>query len=244
MIFISSANTTCDNMAYRSFRSEKCSARGVRKVTTGIIYLQPGGHNVLIGFLKTPLWDLCILDLFSPTWLHPFASLRDQLSCSSQAFIATLLFNPSMSALSSMVTLDSSIDSTKFLDRVAGCSSWTEFQVRNQWILVVGSTPRIAPRGLEQAPGGCVSANTPQKIMQNFRHGKNEISGCGVHLTNCPKEAQTSSRRLFLCNDAFENPAEFQKLKKWDFRLWGPPHELPQGSRNELQEVVSLQRST
>ena len=28
-------NTNCENMAYRSLRSEKCSARGVRKVTTG-----------------------------------------------------------------------------------------------------------------------------------------------------------------------------------------------------------------
>ena len=30
---IVSTNTNCENMAYRSFRSEKCSARGVRKVT-------------------------------------------------------------------------------------------------------------------------------------------------------------------------------------------------------------------
>ena len=36
LILISSTNTNCENMAYRSFRSEKCSARGVRKVTTGI----------------------------------------------------------------------------------------------------------------------------------------------------------------------------------------------------------------
>ena len=37
LILIFSTNTNCENMAYRSFRSEKCSARGVRKVTTGII---------------------------------------------------------------------------------------------------------------------------------------------------------------------------------------------------------------
>ena len=36
LILIFSTNTNCENMAYRSFRSEKCSARGVRKVTTGI----------------------------------------------------------------------------------------------------------------------------------------------------------------------------------------------------------------
>ena len=36
LILIFSANTNCENMAYRSFRSEKCSARGVRKVTTGM----------------------------------------------------------------------------------------------------------------------------------------------------------------------------------------------------------------
>ena len=50
LILIFSANTNCENMAYRSFRSEKCSARGVRKVTTGIIseYLRrPTGSNVL-----------------------------------------------------------------------------------------------------------------------------------------------------------------------------------------------------
>ena len=50
LILISSTNTNCENMAYRSFRSEKCSARGVRKVTTGIIsgYVwRPTGSNVL-----------------------------------------------------------------------------------------------------------------------------------------------------------------------------------------------------
>ena len=46
LILISSTNTNCENMAYRSFRSEKCSARGVRKVTTGITGLwQPGVHS-------------------------------------------------------------------------------------------------------------------------------------------------------------------------------------------------------
>ena len=36
LILIFSTNTNCENMAYRSFRSDKYSARGVRKVTTGI----------------------------------------------------------------------------------------------------------------------------------------------------------------------------------------------------------------
>ena len=36
LILIFSTNANCENMAYRSFRSEKCSARDVRKVTTGI----------------------------------------------------------------------------------------------------------------------------------------------------------------------------------------------------------------
>ena len=46
LILISSEHTNCENMAYRSFRSEKCSARGVRKVTTGITGLwQPRVHS-------------------------------------------------------------------------------------------------------------------------------------------------------------------------------------------------------
>ena len=36
LILIVSTNTNCESMAYRSLRSEKCLARGVRKVTTGI----------------------------------------------------------------------------------------------------------------------------------------------------------------------------------------------------------------
>ena len=35
LILIFSTNTNCENMAYRSFRSEEYSARGVRKVSTG-----------------------------------------------------------------------------------------------------------------------------------------------------------------------------------------------------------------
>ena len=46
LILIFSTNTNCENMAYRSFRSEKYSARGVRKVTTGITGLwQPSVHS-------------------------------------------------------------------------------------------------------------------------------------------------------------------------------------------------------
>ena len=36
LILIFSTNTNCESMAYRSFRSEEYSARGVRKVTTGM----------------------------------------------------------------------------------------------------------------------------------------------------------------------------------------------------------------
>ena len=36
LIVIFSVNTNCENMAYRSFRFELFSTRGVRKVTTGI----------------------------------------------------------------------------------------------------------------------------------------------------------------------------------------------------------------
>ena len=46
LILICSTNTNCENMAYRSFRSEKYSARGVRKVTAGITGLwQPSVHS-------------------------------------------------------------------------------------------------------------------------------------------------------------------------------------------------------
>ena len=40
LILIFSTNTNCESMAYRSFRSEEYSARGVRKVTTGITVYQ------------------------------------------------------------------------------------------------------------------------------------------------------------------------------------------------------------
>ena len=39
LISIFSMIANCQSMAYRSFKSEKCSARGVRKVTTGITYM-------------------------------------------------------------------------------------------------------------------------------------------------------------------------------------------------------------
>ena len=46
LILIFSTNTNCESMAYRSFRSEEYSARGVRKVTTGITGLwQPSVHS-------------------------------------------------------------------------------------------------------------------------------------------------------------------------------------------------------
>ena len=46
LILICSTNANCENMANRSFRSEKGSARGVRKVTTWITGLwQPSVHS-------------------------------------------------------------------------------------------------------------------------------------------------------------------------------------------------------
>ena len=46
LIIIFSVSSNCKSMAYRSFRSEDCSARGVRKVTTGITGLwQPSVHS-------------------------------------------------------------------------------------------------------------------------------------------------------------------------------------------------------
>lgn len=46
LILISSTNTNCESMAYRSFKVEKFSARGARKVTTGITGLwQPSAHS-------------------------------------------------------------------------------------------------------------------------------------------------------------------------------------------------------
>ena len=42
LILILSTRANYENMAYRSFRSETCSARGVRKVTTWI----PGLHTI------------------------------------------------------------------------------------------------------------------------------------------------------------------------------------------------------
>ena len=46
LILISSTNTNCESMAYRSFKSRKVLARGDRKVTTGITGLwQPSVHS-------------------------------------------------------------------------------------------------------------------------------------------------------------------------------------------------------
>ena len=50
LILIFSTNTNCEHMAYRSFRSEKYSARAVRKVTTGTAgLLQPSVHSHVAG---------------------------------------------------------------------------------------------------------------------------------------------------------------------------------------------------
>ena len=56
LILIFSTNTNCEDMAYRSFRSEKCSARGVRKVTTGITTegLSPRGLLLWALLLRSP----------------------------------------------------------------------------------------------------------------------------------------------------------------------------------------------
>ena len=46
LIFIFSVNTNCEHMAYRSFKFEELSIRGVRQVTTGITGLwQPSVHS-------------------------------------------------------------------------------------------------------------------------------------------------------------------------------------------------------
>ena len=113
LILIFSVNTNHESVAYRSFRPSKFEARGARKVTTGIslqvvpdqsrssaMHLAPGTtrgrpvlqaperslscspSGVLVRALSVPPWDG-----------HP------ELACGSQAFIATLLFDPSMSAL-------------------------------------------------------------------------------------------------------------------------------------------------
>ena len=78
LILIFSTNTNCENMAYRSFRSEKCSARGVRKVTTGMT-TRPGHSS-----RQCP----------SPT--RPTLTTLDPqgcLACVILAFTATLLFS-------------------------------------------------------------------------------------------------------------------------------------------------------
>ena len=48
LILLFSTNTNCESMAFRSFRSEEYSARGVRKVTTGITCYE-----------RRPCSDLC-----------------------------------------------------------------------------------------------------------------------------------------------------------------------------------------
>ena len=51
LILIFRTNTNCENMAYRSFRSEKYSATGVRKVTTGITGLWQPSVRSDVAFL-------------------------------------------------------------------------------------------------------------------------------------------------------------------------------------------------
>ena len=46
LILIFSTITNCKSMAYRSFKSENCSARGVRKVTTGMTIFRNKDHPV------------------------------------------------------------------------------------------------------------------------------------------------------------------------------------------------------
>ena len=74
LILIFSTNTNCENMAYRSFRSEKCSARGVRKVTTGITSLGIGKSILKLKEFRTRL------TLPWPTLLLSFARLHPQSS--------------------------------------------------------------------------------------------------------------------------------------------------------------------
>ena len=66
-------NTNCENMAYRSFRSEKCSARGVRKVTTGITGLwQPSVHSdVAFWFFDVGSYYHCLAAEAKCRIVHP-----------------------------------------------------------------------------------------------------------------------------------------------------------------------------
>ena len=88
LILIFSTNTKCESMAYRSFRSEEYSARGVRKVTTGIIRL-------LRCYIDTAAATPTLLAQTQPDYI--FMS-QDFWRCVTQAevpFIAlTLLFDP------------------------------------------------------------------------------------------------------------------------------------------------------
>ena len=79
LILIFSANTNCESMAYRSFRSEEYSARGVRKVT-------PSWLEAIPPISQQPLRDITVL------W-QPSRSYRH-----------SLLFDPSMSALAIIET--------------------------------------------------------------------------------------------------------------------------------------------
>ena len=70
LIFLSSVNTNCKNMAYRSSRSEKCSARGVRKVTTGITSFEVDKVGGLTITLATRLYPTLVpthISLSGPT---------------------------------------------------------------------------------------------------------------------------------------------------------------------------------
>lgn len=77
----------------------KFETRGVRKVTTGIPY-----HPVYLLFNKS-IRDQFVFVKTTTQW--SFLLGKKELACGSQAFIATLLFDPSMSALPIIVKQNS-----------------------------------------------------------------------------------------------------------------------------------------
>ena len=124
MILIFSVNTNHESVAYRSFSPSKFEARGARKVTTGIDLSCPYPESRPPG-ARHCIWSLGMSSRQSRGITPPGAvsersercrALRlggplvralpackggcpQELACGSQAFIATLLFDPSMSAL-------------------------------------------------------------------------------------------------------------------------------------------------
>ena len=88
LILIFSTNTNCESMAYRSSRSEEYSARGVRKVTTGITVYQ------VTTLSKVPF---SLLEAIPPISQQPLRDITGLWQL-SRSYRHSLLFDPSMSA--------------------------------------------------------------------------------------------------------------------------------------------------